>query len=797
MTKAASTKFVLRTSKRKADGTAPVYLRITANRRSRFLSTGVAVEPKHWNEKKQRVRASHPIAPTLNARLDNIQIEATRQAQAAPSAAAVKENLTGAGGTLTAYFDRFIDELDAAGRFWDWKKYRVTLGKLRDCFGKELDWKQLDRQALARFERHLRERCGNGPNTVRKELQRLRRVVRQAIKDGIVPPSADPFLLYDRPPARKPDRAKLILEEVQVLEALDLEAGSVLAVSRDAFVLAFYGGGMRFGDVCCLRLEGVRGGRLDYRMLKTGTAVSLPLPPAALEIVRRYRDREGPYLLPLLEEGAERDPVHLRRRISARNVVVNRSLKALAKRAGIEGKNVTFHVARHSFADYARQRSGDVYAVMKALGHTSLQVTQQYLRSFDRDAVDRLASDLWNQGERTLKSDHLSQELLVPPRTPPLHPQAHCPTRTRRRPRLVLAQQVQGQVPEHAQVHAPVIAPNPALVFTEDYIEHPMHAVLDAPVIPDRAEEHLRRARLIGRQAAEVVTPRPLHARVRVTLTGNLHDASQARPSLPLRQPSHIRGGPQPPDFPAPVPHLARLGRGEHLAGHALEVLAHLLEERRLVALEGEHVVAPLLDDLLGDARLGAHRINRHDAAFEVEHRQERRDGRDLVRVALDLPLRQHEALLRGPSRDHVQHGLRVVLVVAAPEALSINGDDLADGFLGDLLDPAHEALGEGLRAEAREHPAEGVGRGRAVLEVEALSQPVGLDSGEGGDVVPAVGACDDGGECDDEDVFEAVELALVAAGGLGGGRSTERTWGEGAGFEGLASLRIPVGLVN
>ena len=397
MAKNATVKLVLRTANRKADGTAPVYLRITANRKSRYLATGVAIEPKHWNENKRAVRASHPIAPALNAKLQDLLMQATRQAMETPSAAVVKENLTGAGGTLTEYFERFIEDLDEAGRFWDWKKYRVTLGKLRDALGNEVDWKQLDRQMLARFERHLRERCENGPNTVRKELQRLRRVIRQAIKDGILPPSADPFLVYDRPAAQKPDRAKLTLEEIQALKALDLEADSVLAVSRDAFVLAFYGGGMRFGDMCMPRLESVHAGRLDYRMLKTGTAVSLPLPPVALEIVSRYERSEGPYLLPLLEEGAERDPVYLRRRISARNVVVNRSLKTLAKRAGIEGKNVTFHVARHSFADYARQRSGDVYAVMKALSHTSLQVTQQYLRSFDRDAVDRLTDQLWNE----------------------------------------------------------------------------------------------------------------------------------------------------------------------------------------------------------------------------------------------------------------------------------------------------------------------------------------------------------------------------------------------------------------
>ena len=74
---------------------------------------------------------------------------------------------------------------------------------------------------------------------------------------------------------------------------------------------------------------------------------------------------------------------------------MNRDLKKLAELAGLESEGLSFHVARHSFADFARSQSGDLYAVSKALGHTSLQVTQKYLKSFDRDAVDRLANTLW------------------------------------------------------------------------------------------------------------------------------------------------------------------------------------------------------------------------------------------------------------------------------------------------------------------------------------------------------------------------------------------------------------------
>jgi len=87
--------------------------------------------------------------------------------------------------------------------------------------------------------------------------------------------------------------------------------------------------------------------------------------------------------------------VKVRRKIASKNALVNRYLKKVAERAELEPEGLSTHVARHSFADYARRESGDLYAISKALGHKSLQITEQYLKSFDRDAVDQLANDLW------------------------------------------------------------------------------------------------------------------------------------------------------------------------------------------------------------------------------------------------------------------------------------------------------------------------------------------------------------------------------------------------------------------
>ena len=400
---APTVKFVLRKQKEKPDGTVPVWLRVTHARRSRFLSTGVTVEPKQWNARKARVRGGHPLSDSINAKLDDLQLKAQRVALSARSAEAVIASLDGAAGTLTAFFEGFIDALDKRGKYWEWKKYRVTLGKLHAALGSPVAWGALDRNGLARFERYLRDKAENSPNTLRKELSRVHRVVKQAVKEGALRPEANPFVTYDMPKSEPVERRRLTREEIAALVAVDLEPGSRRRVVRDLYLLCFYAAGVRVSDALRFTPDNVRGDRLDYRMLKTGHLQSVKLPPQALELLAPYVEasaaraserRPYPYLFPLMKTGNDADPVSLRKRIQSANVRTNKALKGVAKAAGISPDGFTMHTARHSFADLARQ-SGDLYAVSKALGHSRLQTTQAYLSDFDRTAVDALTDAMW------------------------------------------------------------------------------------------------------------------------------------------------------------------------------------------------------------------------------------------------------------------------------------------------------------------------------------------------------------------------------------------------------------------
>jgi site-specific recombinase XerD len=60
------------------------------------------------------------------------------------------------------------------------------------------------------------------------------------------------------------------------------------------------------------------------------------------------------------------------------NQYTNRALKAVAEKAGIN-KNLTFHVARHTFATTVTLEKGiSIESVSHMLGHSSIRTTQVY-----------------------------------------------------------------------------------------------------------------------------------------------------------------------------------------------------------------------------------------------------------------------------------------------------------------------------------------------------------------------------------------------------------------------------------
>ena len=67
----------------------------------------------------------------------------------------------------------------------------------------------------------------------------------------------------------------------------------------------------------------------------------------------------------------------------------NNLLKIWSLKAGIKGKNVTSHVARHTFAISNLQKGVSLYHVSKLIAHDSIRTTERLYGKFAMEDLDK------------------------------------------------------------------------------------------------------------------------------------------------------------------------------------------------------------------------------------------------------------------------------------------------------------------------------------------------------------------------------------------------------------------------
>ena len=417
---------ILRIPKSRPDGHAPLWLRFTDARRSVYHSLGIYLHPRHWNDRKQEVRKGHPHSEQINGLIakrlaevedkrlrlmldrEPVTLEALREA-VAPAPLADDR----ATDCFLAYVERFLEGVGKGGNVRRVRRESVVVGKLREfaeAGGATLPFERITPEFLRDFEAHLLGVKKNKASTVHANVGVIKIHYRRAIREGLVPRESDPFFAYTPGRAQRPERPKLTVEQLRAIERLDLGpngAGASLdARTRDAFLFSLYAAGIRFGDVAGLRCGDVTQDpdaegalRLTYRMGKTKKRVAVRLIPQAAAIARAYAtDADGApkppdaFLFGMLDGYDLSTPKGMLSAVASQNALTNKYLKRVAKLAATEEvpmpAKLSFHIARHSFADLARKAGWDVYAISKALGHSGLNITEHYLAGFDASSLD-------------------------------------------------------------------------------------------------------------------------------------------------------------------------------------------------------------------------------------------------------------------------------------------------------------------------------------------------------------------------------------------------------------------------
>ncbi len=365
-----------------------VYLRLVIDTKRTEICTKRKWESSRWDNAAGRAKGTKEDARILNAFLDLLQAKVYQAHHELisngkeVSVELIKNKIAGIGEnhyTLLSVVKHHNDEiLQLIGKGYckaTWTKYNTTLIHLKAF----LLWKynlldinirDIKYSFVTDFEFYLKAEKNIDTNTNGKYIKNLKKIIHECQAKGWL--ERDPFFGF-KVKHKDADIPHLSSAELKTLEEKVFLIDR-LAQVKDVFLFSCYTG-MAYADATRLtsaNIEiGIDGKRwLSKNRQKTNVLSRVPLLSQALAIIEKYKDHpkvcNSDKLLPVLS-----------------NQKVNSYLKEIADACGFQ-KNITFHVARHTFATTITMSNGvPIETVSKMLGHRKISTTQIYAKILD------------------------------------------------------------------------------------------------------------------------------------------------------------------------------------------------------------------------------------------------------------------------------------------------------------------------------------------------------------------------------------------------------------------------------
>lgn len=341
-----------------SNGLHCVFIRITENRKHRFINSEIYVKKSFFNNKAkwgEWVKKSHPNAASLNKELETL-LNKYRGVQ----------TITGKD-SFFPFAEEFKEQYNSPKHKGTYDIYTAKLAKLKE-FAPNLTFKDIDHAFLRRYVTHLKK-LGNKTNTIGVDLKKIRAILNQAVREKKLAYQDNPFLDY-KILNEHTYKQKLDINELQLIRDVYLKKDSYLWHARNVFLFCLNCMGMRIGAALKLKSNQVNNGNLFYQTDKKGKMKDIALTDEAAEILTHYMN--GKYVFPYLE-GCESE----HEAVKTKTALINKALKAIGKLAGID-KHITTHVARHTLTKLALDAGTDMRDLQGMLGHSTVAITEHY-----------------------------------------------------------------------------------------------------------------------------------------------------------------------------------------------------------------------------------------------------------------------------------------------------------------------------------------------------------------------------------------------------------------------------------
>ena len=144
---------------------------------------------------------------------------------------------------------------------------------------------------------------------------------------------------------------------------------------------------MPFVDLAYLKKHDIDGNVLTYRRRKTGRMLTVTLLPEAVKLIKQHMntDPASPYLFSLITSGEGTEAAYKEYQLALRNF--NHQLASLGKMLGLEDK-LSSYATRHTWATTAYYCEIHPGIISEAMGHSSITVTETYLKPFHSKKID-------------------------------------------------------------------------------------------------------------------------------------------------------------------------------------------------------------------------------------------------------------------------------------------------------------------------------------------------------------------------------------------------------------------------
>lgn len=404
----ASIKLILRVDKIGKDGEAPLYIRIIKDRKTKLISLDAKLKPIHWDEEKQVVRKSNKNSARINALISQKVADAKgevadlERSKRPTTARGLKEAIKGKNPeNFFEYCEARCEKLKNLIAPSSYRNYKQYVKKFKTFLGdNEIFFQDITVTTLNDYIKYCSEVLKNGNTTIHYSLNILAIMYKDAIREDIVSAMYYPF---DKISVKKNKGKRLYLntEQLQQLEDLEPTQVGTACFFKDMFLVAVYGGGLRYSDVAELQWENYDSEtkKITKIINKTKRQHSFKIGDKAANIINKYKtatSKPEDFIFPLIRNSALywKDRFYKQKEITRTNNLSTLHLRKMGEEMKLPFP-LTFHLARHTFATRVLNKGMRIEHVSKILDHSDIGITQIYAKIISEEldnAVDKFVN---------------------------------------------------------------------------------------------------------------------------------------------------------------------------------------------------------------------------------------------------------------------------------------------------------------------------------------------------------------------------------------------------------------------